>query len=170
MLKHIRYSQYRKTKKLTKKRIKMTKLVKANRSNMSKKLNVKYFQCLLLMLSLVTFARCAGDIDSQLRKVAKEGNEECPKMLDQWTRLDSCVAYPNKNYKYYHTIVSDGVILDKAKFETNFKPVIISIIRTNPAMKFLKENEVTLHYMYTDEAGSGQMTIIVTPDEYKNQE
>lgn len=146
----------------------MTKLVSANCKNMNDILKSKKILSLFLVLGLVTLTQCAGGFDSQLKKIAEESNKECPKMLDQWTRLDSCAAYPDKNYKYFHTIVSGGAVLDKTKFEANFKPVIISIIRTNPGMKFLRENEVTLHYQYTDEAGGSQTVIVVTPEEYKN--
>lgn len=160
--------QYRKREKLTKKRIKMTKLVNANSRNMNKILKSKNTLYLFLILLLVAFVQCGGSIDNQLEKIAKESNKECPKMLDQWTRLDSCAAYPNKNYKYFHTIVSGGVVVDRTKFESNFKHVIISIIRTNPGMKFMRENEVTLHYHYIDEVDGSQASIVVTPEEYKN--
>lgn len=134
---------------------------------MNKIVQRKNILCILSFFCVIVFSQCAGNVDSQLKKIAKESNLECPKMLDQWTRLDSCAAYPDKNYKYFHTIVNDGFILDSAKFETTFKPVIISIIRTNPAMKFFKENDVTLHYQYTDEVKKKQLTIVVTPDDYK---
>lgn len=155
-------------KKLTKKWIKFIKLVKANYRKMNKILKRKSFVYLILLVCVAAFVSCAGDVDSQLKKIAKEANAECPKMLDEWTRLDSCAAHPNKSYSYYHTVVNEGLILDADKFKVSFKPIIISIIRTNPAMKYLRENEVTLHYYYTDEVNKNQTIIVVTPEEYKN--
>lgn len=153
---------------LTKKRIKMTKLVDANCRTMTKICNKEVLWRFVILAFVIVFYSCGGDVDSQLQKIAKESNAECPKMLDQWTRLDSCAAYPNKNYKYFHTVVNEGMILDKTKFEKNFKPVIVSIIKTNPGMRFMRENEVTLHYTYIDESGKNEMTIVVSPNEYKN--
>jgi len=130
-------------------------------------LQKKYILHIFLLFCIIAFTQCAGSIDSQLKKIADEANKECPKMLDQWTRLDSCAAYPGKNYIYFHTLVNEGMILDTVKFKEQFKPVIISIVKTNPNMSFFRENDVTLHYQYNDEANKFRTTIVLTPDDYK---
>lgn len=121
----------------------------------------------LLLSCIAMFTQCSGSIDKQLEKIAEESNKECPKMLDEWTRLDSCAAYPGKVYKYFHTIVNNSSILDAGQFEKSFKPVIISTIRTNPAIKFFRDNEIILEYQYKDETDKSTVTIKIAPEEYK---
>ncbi|MDR2955072.1 MAG: hypothetical protein LBV43_08320 [Prevotella sp.] len=121
----------------------------------------------LLLFTMLTFSQCAGNIDDQLKKIAQEANAQCPKMLDQWTRLDSCAVYPGKKYTYYHSVINDAKITDTTLFKTNLKPQIISIVRTNPDMKFFRDNDVTLNYRYNDEKGNYIFSITATPEEYK---
>lgn len=131
-----------------------------------RKKNILY---IFLLSSVIAFTQCGGSIDGQLKKIAEESKKECPKMLDQWTRLDSCVAYQGKTYKYFHTVVGDGLILNTEQFKSNFKPIIISMVKTNPAMKFFRDNDVLLQYQYSDETGKMHVTIDVSPEDYKEK-
>lgn len=121
---------------------------------------------LFIALSAVIFPFCSGSVDNQLKKIAEEANETSPKLLDQWTRLDSCEAIPNKNIRYYHT-VSGVVISDTTLFKSNLKPQIVSVAKTNPDMKFFRENDVTMQYQYNDESGNYIFSIIISPQDYK---
>ncbi|MFV0418203.1 MAG: hypothetical protein ACK5KT_05690 [Dysgonomonas sp.] len=130
----------------------------------SPKQNILY---IFLLSLIIIFTQCSGSTDTQLKKIAEEANKECPKMLDQWTRLDSCVTYPGKTYKYFHTMVNNASVSDVEQFKSTFKPVIVNTIKTHPAMKFFRENEVILQYQYSDESGETHVTIEVTPEDYK---
>lgn len=120
-----------------------------------------------ILCCIVVFTQCSGSIDSQLEKIAAVANKECPKMLDQWTRLDSCTAYPGKVYKYFHTVINNASISDPEQFKTAFKPIIVNTIKAHPSMDFFRENDVTLQYQYNDEAGKHHVTIEVKPEDYK---
>lgn len=134
---------------------------------MNKLLKKENILSIFLVCSIALFIQCGGSVDGQLKKIAEESNKECPKVLDQWTRLDSCAAYPGKVYKYFHTVINNASVSDTEQFKTAFKPIIIATVKTNPAMKFFRENDVVLHYQYKDEAGNYNVTIEINPEDYK---
>lgn len=129
------------------------------------KSNVLY---LLLFTVLISFSQCAGSTDKQLQKLAEKANESCPKLLDQWTQLDSCVALPHKTFKYYHTILG-AVITDTTLFKPKFEPQIKQMIKSSPdpIYKYFKENDVTVAFQYNDENGKYLFSIVVKPEDYK---
>jgi len=122
---------------------------------------------LFIALGTVIFPFCSGSVDNQLKKIAEEANKTTPRLLDQWTRLDSCQALTDKNIRYFHT-VSDVVISDTTLFKSNLKPQIISVVKTSPDMKFFRENDVTMQYQYNDQAGKYIFSLVITPGDYKN--
>lgn len=123
---------------------------------------------LLIAFGLTIFPFCTGSVDNELKKIAEEANKTTPRLLDQWTRLDSCKALPNKNIRYFHT-VNDVVISDTTVFKSNLKPQVISVIKTSPDMKFFRENDVTMQYQYNDQSGRYIFSLIVSPQDYKKQ-
>ncbi|MDU1889998.1 MAG: hypothetical protein E6767_04850 [Dysgonomonas sp.] len=130
-----------------------------------KKRNNQYF---FLFVIFFVFAQCSENVDSKLKSIAKDVNEkECPKMLDEYTRLDSCAALPNKTYKYYHTI-QNLVVTDTTLIKANFAPQIVSMVKTDPQMKFFRENEVSLIYQYNGQNKNYLFSIIIAPEQYKS--
>jgi len=85
---------------------------------------------------------------------------------DYWTNGPGSIV-PGKNIKYYHT-VSDVVISDTTLFKSNLKPQVISVVKTNPDMKFFRENDVTMQYQYNDQVGKYLFLMIISPQDYKN--
>jgi len=126
----------------------------------------KAFMLALTILGFIALPSCSESVDGRLKKIAEEANKTAPRLLDQWTRLDSCTALPNKNIRYYHT-VSDVVISDTTLFKSNLKPQVVKVAQTSPDMKFFRENDVTMQYIYNDSAGKYIFSMIVTPQDYK---
>ena len=116
-------------------------------------------------LSLL-FIQCGGSAESQLKKMAEEVNSKCPKVIDQWTSLDSCNSLSANSFKYHMTI-KDVVITDTTVFKSNLTPQILSAIKISPEMKFFKENNITLIYEYRDQAKNYLFSVIATPNDYK---
>lgn len=121
---------------------------------------------IILLIGIIIFARCTGSVDSQLKKLSEEANTKCPKVLDQWTRLDSCAALPNQTIRYYHTL-SEVTITDTTLFKSQLQPQIISSVKTNPDMKFFRKNNVTMQYEYRDQTGKYLFSVNISPEIYK---
>jgi hypothetical protein len=47
------------------------------------------------------------------------------------------------------------------------EPNITNFVRTNPDMKFQRDNKVTINYYYKDKDGNYLFTISVTPGQYE---
>ena len=125
----------------------------------------------VLLFSLVCagllFTRCNKSVDARLKELAEETNEMCPRMLDQWTRLDSCVAQSGFAMRYYHSIVGELIVTDTTLFKSKLEPQIISAMKTNPDVKFYKDNDITMEYQYNDTEGKYIFSMIITPGNYK---
>lgn len=135
---------------------------------MNKFFNAFNFLLLALFIGIVGFTQCSRSVESQLKEIAKGANKQCPKALDDFTRLDSCAVFPNKHYKYYQTIT--GVeITDTTLVKDQMLPVIIKTIRVTPDMRFFRENSVTLEYQYNDGSGRYLFTIVAEPQDYMNK-
>lgn len=120
----------------------------------------------ILSIMIFSCVQCSKNVDEHLREIASVANKQCPRAVDQWTRLDSCAALQNKHYRFYHTISQP--IIDTVLFKSNFKPVIVDkIIKVDPAMNFFRENEVTLEYQYNNSEKGYICRVIITPEEYK---
>jgi hypothetical protein len=121
---------------------------------------------IILLIGIIIFPRCTGSVDSRLKKLVEEANTKCPRVLDQWTRLDSCAAFPNQTIRYYHTL-SEVTITDTILFKSQLQPQIISSVKTNPDMKFFRENNVAMQYEYRDQTGKYLFSVTINPEAYK---
>ena len=103
-----------------------------------------------------------------LEAAAAEANKSCPVMLDEATRLDNVEALPANTLQYNYTLVT------AEKTDFNFEaakeyiePGIIENIKTNPALKIYRDNNVTMIYNYKDKNGEVVWKLAVTPEMYK---
>lgn len=107
-------------------------------------------------------------INKMMMQEASEINKTCPIMVDQYTRLDNVLASPPKSFQYNYTLVNltkSDVNLDTIK--KYVEPAILNNVRTNPDMKTLRKNKVTMIYYYKDKNGNFVYKYTVTPDMYQ---
>jgi hypothetical protein len=106
--------------------------------------------------------------DKLMMQVASEINKNCPFMVDQFTRLDNSVALPDNSFQYNYTLVEvtkDEVIIDTVK--KYIEPNILNTVKTNPDLKFFRDNKTTLIYNYKDMNGEFVHKFSVTPEMYQ---
>ena len=101
---------------------------------------------------------------------AIELNKSCPKMIDQYSRLDSAVVLPGKVLQYHYTLVNltkAEVNLDTVK--KYIEPKIIRNVKISPELKIYRTNQATLNYLYRDKEGEFVLEVSVSPEMYQNQ-
>ncbi len=109
-------------------------------------------------------------IDKVMVEAADEMNNACPFMLDADTRLDNTIAYPGKIFQYNHTLVNvEAELIDTIKLKEIIEPLAINLAKTNPQMKFQRDNNVILNYLYKDKYGVYLCMISITPAMYKGK-
>lgn len=114
------------------------------------------------------FMKSTPVMDKVMMKTAEELNKSCPIMVDEFTKMDNAIALPGKIFQYNYTVFGfTREEVDTIAFKANMEPQIINNIRTNPDMKFIRDNEATLRYYYKGETGAYWFKISVEPKKYK---
>ena len=107
-------------------------------------------------------------LDKVMMKTASEINETCPIMIDGETRLDNTIVLLSNVFQYNYTLINmDKEAVDIDMLKTYLEPNITNFVRTNPDMKFQRDNKVTINYYYKDKDGNYLFTISVTPEQYE---
>jgi hypothetical protein len=106
--------------------------------------------------------------DKQLVEFANEFNKNCPMNIDEYTTLKNAVALPNKTIQYNYILV--GITKAEVKIDTVKKyvfPGVLQNVKSNPEMKFFRDNKVTLNYYYSDKNGEFVTQYVVKPEMYE---
>ncbi len=108
-----------------------------------------------------------GAIEEQMKDAAIEINKISPKMMDEYSRLDSATTIADKTFKYHYTLINmtkEEVSIDiLTKF---IRPEIIENARNSPELKIFRDNKITVSYNYYDKNGEFVTNIDVTPELY----
>ncbi|MCX6239793.1 MAG: hypothetical protein NTY07_19985 [Bacteroidia bacterium] len=122
----------------------------------------------IVMVLVQHFFFKAPSFDKQMMQAASELNKTCPMMVDKETQLDNSVALPEKTFQYNYTLVNmvkDSI--DIQSFKNYIEPIVTNNMKTNPDMKFYRDNKITMSYYYKDKNGVFVIKIAVTPDKYQ---
>jgi len=153
-----------------------------NAKSQKKKTNkkgLKYYIGLIISIVIFSVAGKFGgeaiyglfnnnNFDKVMMAAASEINASCPFMVDSETRLDNSIALPKNVFQYNYTLVNLlKETLDTESLIDQIEPSIINHVKTNPDMKFLRDNNATINYYYEDKEGVYLFTVSVTPDQYE---
>ena len=87
--------------------------------------------------------------------------------IDKDTRLDNSLALPNKTLQYNYTLVNmDNDDINSDELKSYLKPRVLSSIKTNPDMKYLRDNKVNFVYSYVDKDNEFVLKIIIPSKMY----
>jgi len=122
---------------------------------------------LIVYFLVKQFVFAPPSFDKVMMQAASKINENCPFMVDQDTRLDNAVAFPDNILQYNYTLVNwikDSV--DLKAFDDYMQPVILNNVKTNPDFKIYRDNETTIAYAYKDMNGAFISNISITANQY----
>lgn len=117
----------------------------------------------------LSYSLFSTSVEDKIGKLVIEMSKSCPKMMDEFTRLDSVVSPKNsRTIKYCYTLSGiDTDSLDLNVVRSNLRGVIIDGIKTSPEMKDLKDNDVLFDYLYFGKNKKKILEINIVPAEYK---
>jgi hypothetical protein len=102
--------------------------------------------------------------DQELMKVASELNANLPMQMDGGTRLDTTLAGPGKQFKYYFTLTNVSYDrIDSLQFMEQTKTRLTNIFRASPSMALFREKGVVVDYDYRDRNGFSIAQITIDP-------
>ena len=107
------------------------------------------------------------NLEDQLADAAREVNNISPKMVDEYSRLDSASAVSDQVFKYHYTLVN----MSKQEVNTDtvekyIRPGIIENVTSSPELKDFRDNNITMSYNYYDKNGKFILNIDVSPGMY----
>ena len=106
--------------------------------------------------------------DKNMMAIASEINKSCPLMVDAETRLDNAIALPNNIFQYNYTLVNIvKESADTAQMRIYLEPILTNLVKTDPQMKFQRDQKITMNYFYKDKTGKFLLLISITPDKYE---
>ena len=124
--------------------------------------------CLVVLIfSILKFTNKFGHIDKQLQQEAREKNRTCPQNVDQETRLDNTAAMPGNIFQYNYTLIrrmKDSIQIKDLR--AYLEPSILKNIRTNPDLRYQRDNNVIFNFNYKDKLGVFVLKISITPEMY----
>ena len=100
-------------------------------------------------------------------ETAKNINEDCPKMIDEHTRLDNVLAMPPNALVYNYTLVN--IDMDDVKMNNvlpSLEAMLLKTVKENSEFKIFRENRTTITYRYFDKEGLFMVKIDITPEKY----
>ena len=107
--------------------------------------------------------------DELMRQTAGELNKNCSIVINQQMKLDKVVALPDNVFAYNYKILNfEQSQINADTLRKYVEPCIIVDVATNPDMRNLRENKVTIAYSYMDRNGVLILKLIITPDKYSN--
>lgn len=124
------------------------------------------YQILILLFVFLFACKSDDKLQTELQKIAKSINQECPIQYDAVTRLDHCEAFPNRVLKYSYTLLFTPNKVDTSSFREKTQKTLLYNIQTTPTVRYLKDNNVTFIYSYKDAKGDKWAEITITPEEY----
>jgi hypothetical protein len=106
---------------------------------------------------------------SAIEQTVQQINQQCPLMLDAETRLDSAILASEKTIRCYSTVINmnEGDV-DVELFKEKVRANILSLIRTSPQLKGIREESGTIEYEYRYKTGKQFCIISITPQDYLN--
>lgn len=119
---------------------------------------------LVLSVLLVVCAGCKRQtFEERIREEAeKYTRKNCPKLIDDYTTLDSCVfSIPKRTYYYNYTVRGDLDVdsLYTTKLHDEFHADLLSSIKNSIPLKNCKDEGVTFCYRYYSNR-SGKLLMI----------
>jgi hypothetical protein len=106
-----------------------------------------------------------GSIEEQMKDAAVEINNISPKMVDEYSRLDSA-STADKTFKYHYTLMMTKEEVNVDVLKKFLRPEIIENVRNSPELKIFRNHEITMSYNYYDKNGEFVTNIDVTPQFY----
>lgn len=131
----------------------------------------KIISILFVALFFLSFMQCTPKekaLQKKLEEMAVNLNESAPVMLDQYTRFEEASVVQGNVFRYRYTVLNisnpDSLV---EKGLQSLKENIGKEFSSNADLRIFKENNVTMEYVYNDEAGRTIRSLQIGPEDYQ---
>lgn len=100
-------------------------------------------------------------------QTAKNINEDCPKMIDEHTRLDEVLAMPPNQLVYNYTLVNiDMDDVNMNNVVPSLEAMLLKTVKESNEFDIFRANKTNITYRYFDKEGMFMVKIDITPEKY----
>lgn len=124
---------------------------------------------ILFFAGCIVFVSCENSIKEEASIEAEVAriNKNCPKMLDEETRLEKVVFTKPSRIVYNYSLVNlQKENVDTTEFRRALWPGILSTIRVDKSMEDLRENRIHFEYRYYDRSKELIYIFKIAPENY----
>lgn len=123
---------------------------------------------IFLVLGLLSSCENNTNQESFIEEEVAVINKNCPKMLDEETRLERVVFTKPSLIIYNYSLVNvSKQNVDTAQFRTALWPGILSTIRVDKDLSDLRERQMNFEYRYYDQSKELIYTFKISPANYQ---
>ena len=131
-----------------------------------------HFLPIITLVALLA-ASCAESFEERCRREAKDfTTKQCPRQLDECTRLDSMVFVDDPvGFEYWYSVSghldNDSIYAD-ADQVAEYQATLVQSVRADIGLRQCKEHGFTFTYGYIS-ASTGRLLMrhVITPEDYK---
>ena len=133
---------------------------------------MRYSKILVVILFYESLMSCnpqKSNHENNMWQLVEKVNQVCPITMDSETRVDNAMYVPDSNSLIYNCTLTqrDKSGLDLDILRTFLEDNVINKAKTSPELAFLRDNDVTLIYRYSDRRGNFLLDIKITLLMYK---
>lgn len=111
-------------------------------------------------------ANSAASLTRELDRSAVTLNQQCPRMIDQITRMDSVISGPGPQFTYNYTVTTlASSDLDASQFQGDLYTSLVTNLRKEKEMMRLAEKGVVFHYNWFGKDGIVISRLTVTKED-----
>jgi len=131
----------------------------------------KLFSATIILAVLLLLQSCGlNNTQKKLEEVATEVSKRLPMDLGSGLKWTKAEALPNKVFKYSYVWENlEVAAMDTAAFKKEQEPTILETIKSEPSLKYFRDNDVVMEYDYNDKNGKPAYTITIAPEMYKSK-
>lgn len=104
--------------------------------------------------ALMGASSSTASVQDALAQSVDEMNRGLPMMVDEFTRLDSTEALPDRKILYRYTILNMQPLPGRDEIVSSMRPVTLAHYKSAPEMAELRRMKVALVYCYSDAQGN----------------
>lgn len=121
----------------------------------------------LTFLVSAIFVQCtskssAEKIRIQLTQEVGDINKQCPQLISETMRIDSCVLRPNNDLEFFYTSL-DTVAFDSLKFEKEIVSYVKDMSKNDPGMADIRSYGIETRYSYRTPQGKLLYSFAIVP-------
>jgi hypothetical protein len=126
-----------------------------------------WLSCLLVMFCGQVFAQDNESIEQIIQRDLNALNSICPREVEKGVVLNGAKLLPGRTVEYVYSLKNiTQKTYDAATFQRDVVSALKTSLKSNPQMQPLRDNQITLSFVFVDRNGAPLHKFKFLPSEY----